>query len=156
MSKMQKEDCQMMGMTWLLANNRTAYFSTVTKVIRAIMMTTDDGSDPQSCSLSSNNGKPMAVASSQLSDQSAASNALHPPYLHLSISSSCFLYMLLLLLLLSPSAVIAQLASVVFIFLYLMMVIFVAQLLCLFVTICPSLLPCSTKMYFFSRFFRLS
>lgn len=59
-----------MGLTWLLSKNRTAYIHTVTSVFRAIMLSTD-GSDPQSCTLNSD-GMPLAVDSSEISDQSSS------------------------------------------------------------------------------------
>ncbi|XP_031501410.1 uncharacterized GPI-anchored protein At4g28100-like [Nymphaea colorata] len=36
-SKMFSRDCQLMGLTWLLAKNKTAYIPTVSAVLRAIM-----------------------------------------------------------------------------------------------------------------------
>ncbi|KAF3533492.1 hypothetical protein DY000_02038700 [Brassica cretica] len=36
-SKMMSKDCQLMGLTWLLARNKTAYIPTVSAVLRAIM-----------------------------------------------------------------------------------------------------------------------
>ncbi|OVA06781.1 hypothetical protein BVC80_8725g12 [Macleaya cordata] len=36
-SKMFSRDCQLMGLTWLLARNKTAYIPTVSAVLRAIM-----------------------------------------------------------------------------------------------------------------------
>ncbi|XP_062027999.1 uncharacterized GPI-anchored protein At4g28100 [Rosa rugosa] len=70
-TKMHNKDCQLMGLTWLLAKNRTAYMHTVTSVFRAIMVS-NDGSDPQSCTLNSD-GMPLAVDSSEISDQSSSS-----------------------------------------------------------------------------------
>ncbi|KAH0855086.1 hypothetical protein HID58_020498 [Brassica napus] len=35
---MHNKDCVLMGLTWLLAKNRTAYFPTVTSVLRAVML----------------------------------------------------------------------------------------------------------------------
>ncbi|TQD90765.1 hypothetical protein C1H46_023697 [Malus baccata] len=70
-TKMHNKDCQLMGLTWLLAKNRTAYIHTVTSVFRAIMLSTD-GSDPRSCTLNSD-GMPLAVDSSEISDQSSSS-----------------------------------------------------------------------------------
>lgn len=70
-TKMHNKDCQLMGLTWLLAKNRTAYIHTVTSVFRAIMLSAD-GSDPQSCTLNSD-GMPLAVDSSEISDNSSSS-----------------------------------------------------------------------------------
>ncbi|CAN6453327.1 unnamed protein product [Victoria cruziana] len=39
-SKMFSRDCQLMGLTWLLAKNKTAYIPTVSAVLRAIMYST--------------------------------------------------------------------------------------------------------------------
>ncbi|KAG5551848.1 hypothetical protein RHGRI_010072 [Rhododendron griersonianum] len=36
-SKMLSRDCQLMGLTWLLARNKTAYIPTVSAVLRAVM-----------------------------------------------------------------------------------------------------------------------
>ncbi|TXG50838.1 hypothetical protein EZV62_023362 [Acer yangbiense] len=78
-TKMHNKDCQLMGLTWLLARNRTAYIHTVSAVIRAMMMNTD-GSDPQSCTLSSD-GMPLAVDSSDIYNQSSAITLPVPIYL---------------------------------------------------------------------------
>lgn len=59
-----------MGLTWLLAKNRKAYIHTVSAVIRAMMMS-PDGSDPKSCTLSSD-GMPLAVDSADIYNQSSA------------------------------------------------------------------------------------
>ncbi|KAK6921403.1 SPARK domain [Dillenia turbinata] len=74
-TKMHNRDCELMGLTWLLAKNRTAYIHTVTAVLRALMMS-KDGSDPQSCTLGSD-GMPFAVDSNEINSQSA-SNTLQP------------------------------------------------------------------------------
>ncbi|QCD92276.1 hypothetical protein DEO72_LG5g338 [Vigna unguiculata] len=57
-TKIHNKDCELMGLTWLLAKNRTAYMHTVSGVLRALMLNTD-GSYPQSCSLNSD-GMPLA------------------------------------------------------------------------------------------------
>lgn len=74
-SKMQNKDCELMGLTWLLAKNRSAYIHTVTAVLRATMMTTDVNSIAQSCTLDSDR-MPLAVDSSELND-SSSSNIFH-------------------------------------------------------------------------------
>lgn len=71
-TKMHQKDCQLMGLTWLLAKNRTAYIHTVSAVLRAIM-SSSEGSDPQSCTLSSD-GMPLAVDSSEFFDDSSSTN----------------------------------------------------------------------------------
>lgn len=68
---MHQKDCELMGLTWLLSKNRTAYMHTVSAVIRAIMMGTDDSDHPHSCALTSD-GMPLAVDSSEISDQSSS------------------------------------------------------------------------------------
>lgn len=87
-SKMHNRDCELMGLTWLLAKNRTAYFHTVSAVLRAIMMSSG-GSDPRSCSLNSD-GMPLAVDSSEINNQSL-STVLQSPVL-LCILSLFLLY----------------------------------------------------------------
>lgn len=69
-SKMRSRDCELMGVTWLLNKNRSAYIHTVSSVLRALMMSTD-GRDPQSCTLNSD-GMPLAVDSSEINDQSSS------------------------------------------------------------------------------------
>ncbi|KAL2605691.1 hypothetical protein AAZV13_09G140400 [Glycine max] len=88
-TKIHNKDCELMGLTWLLAKNRTAYMHTVSAVLRALMLNTD-GSYPQSCSLNSD-GMPLAVDSSEISDHSSSTNLLPP------ISLSLLLLCLLLL-----------------------------------------------------------
>ncbi|CAK7349617.1 unnamed protein product [Dovyalis caffra] len=77
-TKMHNKDCQLMGLTWLLAKNRTAYIHTVTAVLRAMMMSTD-GSDPRSCTLNSD-GMPLAVDSSEISNNSLSISHQAPIY----------------------------------------------------------------------------
>lgn len=83
-TKMHNKDCQLMGLTWLLAKNRTAYIHTVSAVLRALMMTEEGSPDPQSCTLNSD-GMPLAVDSSEISD----SSSLHglPPLIFFLIAS---------------------------------------------------------------------
>ncbi|KAL1818937.1 hypothetical protein ACET3Z_013806 [Daucus carota] len=78
-SKMKNKDCDLMGLTWLLAKNRSAYMHTVSAVFGAIMKTTD-GRNPQSCTLSSD-GMPLAVDSTELNSQSSASHLHYQFYL---------------------------------------------------------------------------
>lgn len=70
-NKMHNQDCQLMGITWLLNKDRSAYIHTVSAVLRALMMNTDDASDPTFCSLNSD-GMPLAVDSSEINDQSSS------------------------------------------------------------------------------------
>ncbi|XP_010549074.1 PREDICTED: uncharacterized GPI-anchored protein At4g28100 [Tarenaya hassleriana] len=71
-AKMHNKDCELMGLTWLLAKNRKAYIGTVTSVLRAIMLNggSDTSAGPRSCALSSD-GMPLAVDSSEFSDHSS-------------------------------------------------------------------------------------
>ncbi|RDY12876.1 putative GPI-anchored protein, partial [Mucuna pruriens] len=87
-TKIHNKDCELMGLTWLLAKNRTAYIHTVSGVLRALMLSTD-GSDPQSCTLNSD-GMPLAVDSSEMSDQSSSTKLQAPIFLSL-----LFTYLLL-------------------------------------------------------------
>ncbi|XP_027344137.1 uncharacterized GPI-anchored protein At4g28100-like [Abrus precatorius] len=87
-TKIHNKDCELMGLTWLLAKNRRAYIHTVSGVLRALMLSTD-GSDPQSCTLNSD-GMPLAVDSSEMSDQSSSTKLQAPIFLHL-----LFLYLIL-------------------------------------------------------------
>ncbi|MFS7962118.1 putative SPARK domain-containing protein [Helianthus anomalus] len=64
-SKMHNKDCELMGLTWLLAKNRSAYIRTVSAVLRATMMNTDGDSIPESCTLNSD-GMPLAVDSYEI------------------------------------------------------------------------------------------
>ncbi|XP_028787009.1 uncharacterized GPI-anchored protein At4g28100-like [Neltuma alba] len=89
-AKIHNKDCELMGLTWLLVKNQTAYMRTVSGVLRALMLSTN-GPYPKSCSLNSD-GKPMAVDSSEISDHSASVNLQAPVFLRL------FLLSLLLLL----------------------------------------------------------
>ncbi|KAK7380076.1 hypothetical protein VNO78_32454 [Psophocarpus tetragonolobus] len=89
-TKIHNKDCELMGLTWLLAKNRTAYMHTVSAVLRALMLNTDD-SYPQSCSLNSD-GMPLAVDSSEISDHSSS----------ITLQSPIALSLLLLCLLLLP------------------------------------------------------
>lgn len=66
---MRNKDCHLMGLTWLLSKDRTAYIHTVTSVLRAIMLSSN-GSDLQSCTLGSD-GLPLAVDSSEISGSSS-------------------------------------------------------------------------------------
>lgn len=83
-SKMRSRDCELMGLTWLLHKDRDKYMSTVTAVMRALMLNVE-GADPQSCSLSSN-GLPLAVDSAEIDGQSSSVSLQFPLYLYLSSS----------------------------------------------------------------------
>ncbi|KZV47058.1 hypothetical protein F511_11964 [Dorcoceras hygrometricum] len=64
-SKMLSRDCQLMGLTWLLARNKTAYIPTVSAVLRAIMYSAHPPSHQSTCSPDQEN-MPLAVDSLQL------------------------------------------------------------------------------------------
>ncbi|PNX98423.1 putative GPI-anchored protein [Trifolium pratense] len=83
-TKIHNKDCELMGLTWLLAKNRNAYIHTVTLVLRALMLN-PDGSDPQSCTLNSD-GMPLAVDSSELPEL----EHLALPYHVLIVTSALF------------------------------------------------------------------
>ena len=74
-TKMHNKDCVLMGLTWLLAKNRTAYFPTVTSVLRAVML--NQNGEPRSCALGGD-GMPLAVDSSEFSNGS--STLIQYPY----------------------------------------------------------------------------
>lgn len=71
----------MMGLTWLLNKNTSGYIHTVSSVLRALMIS-EDGSDPQSCTLNSD-GLPLAVDSSEINDQSSATFLQASVYIYL-------------------------------------------------------------------------
>ncbi|KAG8475380.1 hypothetical protein CXB51_031891 [Gossypium anomalum] len=73
-SKMFNRDCQLMGLTWLLARNKTAYIPTVSAVLRAIMYSAHP--HESRCSPDQEN-MPLAVDSLQL--EKAQSSASPPP-----------------------------------------------------------------------------
>lgn len=90
---MHNKDCQLMGLTWLLAKNRTAYIHTVSAVLRAMMMNVG-GSNPQSCTLNSD-GMPLAVDSSEISSNSLSISHQAPIYVSV-VFVICLLHLLLL------------------------------------------------------------
>lgn len=69
-SRINSRDCELLGLTWLLAKNRTAYIPTVSAVFRAVMYS---GLSPQTTVCTANPERmPLPVDSTQL-DQSAGS-----------------------------------------------------------------------------------
>ncbi|XP_068637803.1 uncharacterized GPI-anchored protein At4g28100-like [Aristolochia californica] len=66
-SKIRNKDCQLMGLTWLLAKNRTAYMHPVTAILRAFMVI---GGDASSCSLIGDE-MPLPVDSAVLGSSSS-------------------------------------------------------------------------------------
>lgn len=68
-SKMFNRDCQLMGLTWLLAKNKTAYIPTVSAVLRAIMYSAHPPHE-STCSPDQEN-MPLAVDSLQFDKSSS-------------------------------------------------------------------------------------
>ncbi|GAV83285.1 hypothetical protein CFOL_v3_26733 [Cephalotus follicularis] len=80
-SKMFGRDCQLMGLTWLLARNKTAYIPTVSAVLRAIMYSAHPPHESK-CSPDQEN-MPLAVDSLQFEkSQSSSASSLSWSYLH--------------------------------------------------------------------------
>ncbi|XP_062106238.1 uncharacterized GPI-anchored protein At4g28100 [Humulus lupulus] len=71
-SKMFNRDCQLMGLTWLLARNKTAYIPTVSAVLRAIMYSAHPPHESK-CSPDQEN-MPLAVDSLQFEKAQASSS----------------------------------------------------------------------------------
>eukprot|EP00253_Pinus_taeda_P031267 PITA_31267 len=69
-SKMYNRDCKLMGLTWLLAKNKTAYIPTVSAVLRALMYSTYTPNQP-TCSPDREN-MPLALDSLELDHVSSA------------------------------------------------------------------------------------
>ncbi|KAJ8568830.1 hypothetical protein K7X08_032461 [Anisodus acutangulus] len=95
-SKMLSRDCQLMGLTWLLARNKTAYIPTVSAVLRAIMYSAHPPHESK-CSPDQEN-MPLAVDSLQFEkmDSSSPSIRVHRlailfPFLPLIILLNAFL-----------------------------------------------------------------
>ncbi|KAL5079501.1 hypothetical protein RYX36_007922, partial [Vicia faba] len=76
-AKIHNNDCELMGLTWLLSKNWTAYIHTVTDILRTLLLN-NDGSKPKSCTLNSN-GMPLAVDSSEIINEQSSSTNLQPP-----------------------------------------------------------------------------
>ncbi|KAF6163339.1 hypothetical protein GIB67_025203 [Kingdonia uniflora] len=72
-NKMFSRDCQLMGLTWLLARNKTAYIPTVSAVLRAIMYSEHPPHDSTTCSPDREN-MPLAVDSLQFEKITASSS----------------------------------------------------------------------------------
>uniref|UniRef100_A0A5B6ZSN8 Uncharacterized protein n=1 Tax=Davidia involucrata TaxID=16924 RepID=A0A5B6ZSN8_DAVIN len=92
-SKMFGRDCQLMGLTWLLARNKTAYIPTVSAVLRAIMYSAHPPHQSK-CSPDQEN-MPLAVDSLQFEKDDSSSSASSPiifwfPFLPLIILVSLF------------------------------------------------------------------
>ncbi|KAJ8748302.1 hypothetical protein K2173_001721 [Erythroxylum novogranatense] len=73
-NKMFNRDCQLMGLTWLLARNKTAYIPTVSAVLRAIMYSAHPPHQSK-CSPDQEN-MPLAVDSLQFEKARSSSHPL--------------------------------------------------------------------------------
>ncbi|PKI52941.1 hypothetical protein CRG98_026647 [Punica granatum] len=73
-SKMLDRDCQLMGLTWLLAHNKTAYIPTVSATLRAILYSAHLPRDSIRCSPDQEN-MPLAVDSLQFEKTQASSSS---------------------------------------------------------------------------------
>lgn len=69
--KMFDRDCELMGLTWLLARNKTAYIPTVSAVLRAIMYSAHPPHESK-CSPDQEN-MPLAVDSLQFDKAQSSS-----------------------------------------------------------------------------------
>ncbi|KAK4438592.1 putative GPI-anchored protein [Sesamum alatum] len=87
-SKMLSRDCQLMGLTWLLARNKTAYIPTVSAVLRAIMYSAHPPHE-STCSPDQEN-MPLAVDSLQFEKYDPSSASTIIPLLPLIILAYLF------------------------------------------------------------------
>ncbi|KAJ3705117.1 hypothetical protein LUZ61_008822 [Rhynchospora tenuis] len=79
-SKMMGRDCQLMGLTWLLARNKTAYIPTVSAVLRALLYTNNGVPHVQGTCSPDRENMPLAVDSLQFQRLSADTSAAPPPF----------------------------------------------------------------------------
>ncbi|GMH07205.1 hypothetical protein Nepgr_009045 [Nepenthes gracilis] len=93
-TKMFNRDCQLMGLTWLLARNKTTYIPTVSAVLRAIMYSEHPAHDSR-CSPDQEN-MPLAVDSLQFAKADSSSGRLGG--LHFFIPTFPVLPLILLLI----------------------------------------------------------
>ncbi|KAK6785056.1 hypothetical protein RDI58_018511 [Solanum bulbocastanum] len=91
-SKMLSRDCQLMGLTWLLARNKTAYIPTVSAVLRAIMYSAHPPHESK-CSPDQEN-MPLAVDSLQFEKNDSSS-----PFVGVSRFAILFTFLPLIILL---------------------------------------------------------
>ncbi|KAH0455012.1 hypothetical protein IEQ34_016936 [Dendrobium chrysotoxum] len=71
-ARMMDRDCRLMGLTWLLGRNKTAYIPTVSAVLRAILYSAHPPTPPHGCSADQEN-MPLAVDSNQVQRAAAGS-----------------------------------------------------------------------------------
>lgn len=96
--KMLNRDCQLMGLTWLLARNKTAYIPTVSAVLRAIMYSAHPPHESR-CSPDQEN-MPLAVDSLQF-EKAYASSSSSIILQHVYLSSHILIPILPLIILFS-------------------------------------------------------
>lgn len=84
-NKMFNRDCQLMGLTWLLERNKTAYIPTVSAVLRAIMYSAHPPHQ-STCSPDQEN-MPLAVDSLQFEKYESSSSSTSPSTSQLIIRS---------------------------------------------------------------------
>ncbi|CAN6183788.1 unnamed protein product [Urochloa humidicola] len=97
--RMLGRDCQLMGLTWLLAKNKTAYIPTVSAVLRAMLYTahpTESGGAAPRCSPDQEN-MPLAVDSLQFEHTGSTSSAVGSP--HAAIHGALIGFVLCLMML---------------------------------------------------------
>lgn len=82
-SKMFSRDCKLMGLTWLLARNKTAYITTVSAVLRAMLYSPHPHENR--CSPDQEN-MPLAVDSLQFDNSASSPRILSFPVLNLLVA----------------------------------------------------------------------
>ncbi|XP_020097159.1 uncharacterized GPI-anchored protein At4g28100-like [Ananas comosus] len=75
-----KQDCQLMGLTWLLTKkNGSLYLPAATSVLRVLLATDTTADDHTTCTVASVNGAmPLAVDSAAINGRSVASDGVRP------------------------------------------------------------------------------